>query len=157
MVGGVPAACLATQSGSGREEDGWREQKASSVSSELRPTRHQGGLQGGQTFPLICALSPHSKTFLVPPVSSPNPVPSHSGGVLQMSGLQLLQCVWDYASLPSLPFSLPPPGLPHSGAALQVSGVQLLHCMWGHTSVSSPPFSLPPPGLPHSGGALQLP
>ncbi|CAI5998975.1 unnamed protein product, partial [Closterium sp. NIES-65] len=68
-----------------------------------------------------------------------------------------LQCVWDYASLPSLPFSLPPPGLPHSGAALQVSGVQLLHCMWGHTSVSSPPFSLPPPGLPHSGGALQLP
>ncbi|CAI6002953.1 unnamed protein product [Closterium sp. NIES-64] len=114
MVGGVPAACLATQSGSGREEDGWREQKASSVSSELRPTRHQGGLQGG--LPIVGAC------YRCLP---------HSGAALQVSGVQLLHCICLdcperagfglCAACYSYPPVLPRPGLPHSGGVLQLS------------------------------------
>ncbi|CAI6001755.1 unnamed protein product [Closterium sp. NIES-65] len=159
MVGGAPAACPATQSGSGREEDGWREQKASSVSSELRPTSHQGGLQGGEGWGdlELRGFPPHlrSLTSLQDLPCSARLVPS--------------PCV--FPTLPSLSSSLdfitlrplsPPPSLyPHQAFPIVGARYSCLDCPeragFGLCAAcySCPPV-LPRPGLPHSGGVLQL-
>ncbi|CAI5990557.1 unnamed protein product [Closterium sp. NIES-64] len=148
MVGGAPAACPATQSGSGREEDGWREQKASSVSSELRPTSHQGGLQGG--FP------PHlrSLTSLQDLPCSARLVPSPCAFPIVGARYSCLDCPERAgfglcAACYSCPPVLPRPAFPPS-FSFPLSWFPL-----------SSPRSLPlisslATGLPHSGGVLQL-